>query len=278
MEKEKRINMLCFAVAVVTVAVLVYFGFRNLHAEMTESYHVVALGDSILGKARGEENIQVFFEEASGLTMYNGAFGGNSASAGDEDYRYSFHERSLNLWMLAEAICRKDFGIQFAELAASQVKVWYFEEVMEGLARIDFEKVDFLLIEFGANDYAFGRKLDNVDDAYDVYTYGGALRYSIKMLQETYPDMRIVLITPAPNTVAATESGTLEEYVNLEKEIAEQYQVDVIDVYNEIGFAGQDISLYLEDDLHLNEAGRRIYGAFLGQKVRELALQSGETA
>lgn len=270
LEKEKRIHLIYLASAVLIAAAVIYAGFLHVDAGMTKGYDVVALGDSILGKARGSENIQNVIEEVSGLTMYNGAFGGNTAGAWEEDYRYSFHDRSLNLWKLTEAVCRKDFGEQLADLAASQVKVWYFDEVMQGLTEIDFTQVRMLLLEFGTNDYAFGIPLDNQEDARDVCTYGGALRYSVELLQETYPNIKIVLVTPLPCLLRATESGTLEEYVALEKKIAEEYQIAIIDAYEEAGFDETNLSLYLEDDLHLNADGRRIYGAFLGEKVKEL--------
>lgn len=253
--------------------------YQNVDAEMTASYNVVAIGDSIIGKERDGDGVHAFFTEASGLTMYNGAFGGSCASASGDDDKYSYNEESLNLCRMAEAICQKDFGVQRADMSASRVKSWYFDEAMQELAKIDFEQVDFLLIEFGVNDYSSGRKLDNPEDLYDVYTCGGALRYALQMLQKTYPNLHLVMITPIycwlPEHDVCTKEdfgyGTLDQFVELEREIAAAYDVDLIDMFAESGFDESNILDYTEDGEHLNEEGRRIYGAYLGERIKEMA-------
>ncbi len=279
MEKAKHKNLICFFAACCIVAILLYFWFQSVDAEMTDSYQVVALGDSIIGRERGESGIHAYVEELTGLTMYNGAFGGNCASAGEDAGRYSFHEESLNLYSLTESICDKDFRVQRADLAANQVKIDYFNEVLQGLRKIDFNKVDIVLLEFGLNDYAFGRKTDNPDDPYDVHTYGGALRYSIERLQGTYPELKLVLVTPSYFMISGkyycTEKdyggGTIDEYLELEKEIAEEYGLDFIDAFSECGIDKSNVLSYTEDSTHLNSEGRRIYGTFLAEKIKELS-------
>lgn len=82
-----------------------------------------------------------------------------------------------------------------------------------------------LIIEHGVNDYLSGCPVDNKEDPYDAYTYGGALRTCLKLLQENYPKLRIVLVTPTYCWLLAEEKtceqkdygqGILEEYVNTE--------------------------------------------------------------
>ena len=62
---------------------------------------------------------------------------------------------------MTEAVGYRDFGVLKADIAASRVKADYFEETLEQLAVADFNQADILLLEFGANDYTAGRKLDN---------------------------------------------------------------------------------------------------------------------
>lgn len=267
-----------FAAAAVIAGFLLYLFWGSVDAEMTVSYDAVVLGDSIIGKEHDGSGVHYYFQEASGFTMYNGAFGGNCASAGEKDNHYSYNEESLSLCRMAEAICSRDFGVQLADIGASQVKLDYFKETMEGLAGIDFEQVDMLLLEFGFNDYSSGRRLDNPEDPYDVYTCGGAMRYAIELFQKTYPDLRIVIVTPCYCWISGYEDctkedfgyGTLEKYVALEKEIAAEYGVDVVDIFYGLGFNESNIFSYTQDGIHLNPEGRRVYGTFLGEKVREL--------
>lgn len=230
--KKDNKKYLSITAAFVMAGVLLLFGYQNVDAEIEDRHwDVVVLGDSIIGKEREEGTIHEYFEEYSGLSMLNAAFGGNCASMGENSYRYSYYEESLSLCRLAEAVCYKDFAVQKADLAASQTKAEYFEEVLAGLAAGDLDQTDILLLEFGVNDYTAGRRLDNPEDRFDVYTYGGALRYAIELFREAYPNLEIILVTPAYCHIDGYENcleedfggGTLDQYADMEKEIAAEY-------------------------------------------------------
>lgn len=268
------------AAACVICAFLLYFGYRNVDAGIEDRHwDVIALGDSIIGKEREDGPIHVYFEEYSGMTMLNAAFGGNCASVGENADRYSYNDESLSLCRLAEAVCYRDFGVLKADMAASRVKADYFEETLEQLAAADFNQTDILLLEFGANDYTAGRKLDNPEDPTDIYTYGGALRYAIELLREAYPDLKIVLVTPLYCHLVERENclkedfggGTLDEYADLEKRIAEEYGLDVVDVFYEIGIDESNVMEYTRDGMHLRHEGRQFYARFLAEKIEELS-------
>lgn len=285
MEKENFLKKrkaykkyLSIAAAFVISGILLYFGYCNLEAETAkQSYDIVALGDSIIGKERDGSCIQARVEEYTDVSMLSGAFGGNLASRGEDADRFSQHEESLNLYAVAESLCQRDFGVQKADLAASQTKAWYFEDALKGLEGADLSRTDILLLEFGVNDYMAGKALDNPEDPYDIDTYGGALRYSIELFEETYPDLEIVLVTPAFCHVVdrgfCTEAdfggGTLEGYVEQEKAIAVQYGLRVVDVFHEFGMDETNVMELTEDGMHLNPEGRNAYARFL---VEELGL------
>lgn len=240
-------------------------------------WDVVAIGDSIIGKEREDGKVEEYFTAYSGLTMLNGAFGGNCASVGENAYRYSYHEESLTLYGLAKAVCYRDFGVQWADLAASQTKIWYFEEVLSGLARADLRRTKLLLLVFGSNDYMAGRKLDDSENPYNAETYGGALRYAIELFQKTYPNLSIALATPpfSQNDEYGTcleadfGGGTLDQYADLGKEIAAEYGLVLVDAFYELGFDETNVKEYTEDGMHLNQAGRQKYARFLAEKLGE---------
>jgi hypothetical protein len=275
-KKETYKKLSGIAAAIVIAGALLYFGYCDLEAETArQPYRIVALGDSIIGKERDSTCIQARMEEYTGVSVLSGAFGGNLASRGKDADRFSWHEESLNLYSLAEALCRKDFGVQKADLAASQTKAWYFEEALEGLEGADLAQTDILLLEFGVNDYMAGKALDDPEDPLDINTYGGALRYSIELFEKTYPDLEIVLVTPAFCHVVdhgfCTDvdfgGGTLEIYVEREKEIAGQYGLRVIDVFYEFGMDETNVMDLTEDGMHLNLEGREAYARFLAEKL-----------
>ena len=67
----------------------------------------------------------------------------------------------------------------------------------------------------------------------------------------------------------------LEDYVNLELEIAKEFHVDILDNYHESGIGGsfEDWEKYTTDGLHLNEDSRRLIAERIAQVLR---LSDGE--
>lgn len=272
--------------ALVICGILLGSGYRSVEAGIEDkAWDVVVTGDSIIGKDRTDGSVNEYFEAYSGMTMLNGAFGGNCASVGEDADRYSFHEESINLYNLAKAACCRDFGVQWADLAASQTKIGYFEEALENFSSADLRQTKFLMLSFGTNDYTNGREPDDPDDPYNVETYGGALRSAIELFQETYPDLKIVLVTPPYCHLSGQEDcfqakyggGTLDQYVEVEKSIGAQYDgVYVIDAFWESGIDESNYNEYMEGGLHLNKAGRELYGRFLAEEMKKLSEETEE--
>lgn len=246
----------------------------------TVSFDVVATGDSIIGKERTDGAVNEYFEQYSGLTMANGAFGGNCASVRGDAGRYARHEESITLPRLAEAICYQDFGAQWADLAASRMTIGYFEESMRNLAEADFRKAKALMLAFGTNDYLSGKAPDDPSDPFNTETYGGALRYAVDLLQKTYPELEVVLVTPLfchiperDNCFEQTFYGgeTLDKYADVAKAVAAQYGLYVIDALYGAGIDEGNYEEYTDGGgLHLNKAGRERYARFLAEETRKL--------
>ncbi len=252
--------------------------FRELQKE---TYRIVCLGDSIIGNERGKDSITGIMEALLGEPVYNGAFGGSTMSCREAEDRAAVTTDTLSLVKLSEAIAQKDFYVQNAGVTRCAV-MEYFPEAVYGFQNIDFDKTEILIIEHGVNDYQTGVPLDNPDNSYDVYTFGGALRYSLETLEEAYPELRIILVTPTYCWYLFKESncqevdngnGILEDYVNLELEIAAQYGIEVLDNYHESGIGDSGIfeewEIYTQDGLHLNETGRRLVAERIVQFIRE---------
>jgi len=196
-KKQLMYSLILWLVAVIAAGCFVLSFFSSVNNRAAKDYDIVLLGDSIAGKERLFTTVDSRISEITGKTIYNGAFGGSCASTANYDMRYDYHEDSLNLCRFIDAICQQDLGIQLSDLPNNQFQSWYFPESLKEMETIDYEKVDVFVLQHGTNDYSGGRPLDNQDNPKDIYTYGGALRYSIERLQETYPDAEIVLVTPA---------------------------------------------------------------------------------
>ncbi len=272
--KTDRLNVLCGLGALLLVATLAVLCFgipRN-----ADQYDIVLLGDSVLANqpSMGGDKVHHYLQKELGKEVFEGAFGGSSmANRAYESLSFCVTEWSMV--NLSKMICDKDFRSAKAAMSYAyqyrynnrQVFEGY-KDKMEGLSEIDFSKVEVLIIEHGTNDYNSGVRLDNEQDLYDEDTFGGGLRSVLKRLRETYPNLRIVLVTPAYCEVGGAHSsddkdwggGYLYQYVGKEIEIAKQFQVDVIDMYHNSGIHKGNVKDYTTDGLHLNDSGVALWG------------------
>lgn len=248
-------------------------------AEADTPYNMVVLGDSILGQIRDETGIPYQVADALGMTVFNGALGGTCMGRLELNGYADYTKDALSLASISKSIVAKDFRMQkLVELDENGTE--YFGETIEQLSRIDFSKVELLLIGYGVNDYHAGEVIVKEEAPYDEYTYVGALRSAVRTLQNTYPDMRIVLAT-APYTWYTNEGLTceeyvlggniLEDYVNAELEVAEELGVEIIDLYHGIfpHDTWEDWQQYSADGLHPNEAGRNLLSQIIIDYLKE---------
>lgn len=273
---KKSVIIYCAAL----VIALVLAGTSLCEKEKELQYDIVVLGDSIVGNSAGSTNMTTIVEERLGKTVFRGALGGTRMSVGKGQMWGSISSMEWSMVKLAEAICYNDWKSQKATMeyanSYSEVNAQaldYFAETMDGLTRIDFSKVEILLIEHGTNDYNSGQPVDNPNDLYDETTFGGALRRSLSLLQETYPNLRIIIISPIYCELGENhakcydtsygEGGILDAYVQVEKEIAQEFGVEWIDAYENCGIWEDNGDYYLSDFLHLTEAGHELMGNFI---------------
>lgn len=234
------------------------------------TYKIVCLGDSNFGNYQNETGIVSHLEKKLGEPVLNGGFGGSmlvSVSGRKTEYH-----SVLSMYNLAISICNDNFGVQKSAIdnIGRTDYIGYYKNTLDKLASVDFDSVETLIIEHGVNDYLVGVPIKNGVDKYDSDTFGGALRCILKMLQEEYPDMRIILVTPPYCAPFGSDylprpceeynygGGYLEEYVNEELEIAKEMGVEVIDLYHMIDLDADNFPQYLFDGLHFNEIGREV--------------------
>ncbi len=261
-----KTNIIYFCISLV-LFLLLCLGVSCIKKEDSITYPIVCLGDSILGATRDETAVTYLLQEKIGIEVFNGALGGTTLSRQDQKRRLGYNKDGLSLVGIAQAIAYQDFGVQ-RTINVHEPGTDYFKETVDELAMIDFSQVEILFIDHGINDYNASLPIYNEEDKYDEYSYTGALRSSIKMLQYKYPDLRIILITPTYSWFLSLEQtceeryanyGYLEDYVNAELLVAEELGVEIIDHYHDFypHENWEDWSIYTADGLHPNEAGRR---------------------
>lgn len=275
---KKKLDLLIKCIAAVLAlgmfCVLVFWS-KDFDKGTDTSYKVVCMGDSNFGNVRDESGIVELMEEQLGENTLNGAFGGSMLVA--KEGTKTEYQSVLSMHNLAISICNRNFGTQKAAIEALNRRsgVENYVETLNELSDVDFDAVELLIIEHGVNDYLSGIPIKNGIDLYDTSTFCGTLRTVITMLQEEYPDMRIVLVTPsycAPTEEDGTYrycdeinygGGYLEDYVNAELEVAEEMNVEIVDLYHLLDMNKDNFDTYLYDGLHFNEYGREIVADIL---------------
>lgn len=265
---NKKTILYAVIAVVVFLAVFILTFSRRTPEKNSRQVQLVTFGDSVFGEVRDGTGIPDQVAEQMGMSFYNGAFGGTQVGRGDAEYRLAYGKDAFSLVGLSKSVYAEDFGVQ-QTIRLKESSTDYFEEVIDGLALIDFSKVELILIQHGLNDFYAGVPIRNEEDPYDEYTFSGALRTALKLLREKCPEAEIVLVTPTYTWYFYEQLtceeydvgyGSMEAYVAAEKAVAEEFGIEVIDLYHDFFPHEQwsDWELYTRDGLHPNEAGRKL--------------------
>lgn len=256
--------------------------------ERSGGANIVLMGDSIFANNRDTEtSICAEIGKALGCTVLDLSFGGSTMAYSDRDGRPDYTYDAVSMASLAQAIITNDFRYQ----TNAGIKVTgtdYFPERISALSEIDFDLVDILVLEHMLNDYQKGIPARADSDKYDEYTYEGALRTIIEELQKKYPELTIVLVTP-PETWYFTEDGMhssceldlgggkITEYIEVQKEIALEYNlqcIDLYDLYRSNGIVcddeGNELNYwdgYTIDDIHPNFLAIELIGKKISESI-----------
>ena len=115
-------------------------------------------------------------------------------------------------------------------------------------------------------------------------TFYGDVDELMRGLKQDYPEAKIIFATPLPNVLhdylRNQRSYLLPQrvYADAVKELAEQYGIDVIDLYNSNLLDTHDaqvISTYMPDGVHGNPAGYQVLAEHMARNIIEIVKQDG---
>lgn len=171
----------------------------------------------------------------------------------------------ISLYDVVDGVTKGD--ISAVTEAAAGISDTAYNKALK-LEGIDMSMVDCAVIFYDLSDYIDHRNIYNPGDEDDVTTFCGALSASIKLIQERYPYIRIVVLSvPAcgktiddyyvDGTIVDLANGTLNDYLGWEVNVCATRGVSFIDLYfGAIHVENRD--RLLRDDYHLNEEGARV--------------------
>lgn len=147
----------------------------------------------------------------------------------------------------------------------------YMTERWNKFKALDFNKVDFVVVAYGTNDWGYALTLDNDSDSMDTNTILGSLRYGITQLLTKYPHLKIYVATPnfryklgsddSLNSDILSKNGLyLYELGDKIKEVCDKIHVNCLNHYRNSGLNIYTASYYLTDGTHRNKEGAELLG------------------
>lgn len=236
---------------------------------------ILALGNAPFAD-NGEDNYLVkAFEEKTGANVINGSIEDSIQTRkkpiGDESEIYD----AFSLYNCALALTTGDFSLMDERAANLDGNI---QRGVAALKNTDMTKVDCLVICYDISDYVALSNVYNPADDADINTFCGSLYAACELIQEKYPYIRIVVMSPfaSGKTIdgnyydAATfnlSNGVITDYIGQEVATCATRGVSYLDLFfGAINVENKDD--YLENDYHLNEAGAEVVANRFASKIQ----------
>ena len=238
---------------------------------------IVTLGNAPFSDERGSTGLAEMIAQRCDAVVYNCAFPDSYLSMKYQEYSDSYPQDALSLYLVTASLCGGDFTLM--EHAAGLVEdTEGTREALDTLKSVDFSTVDMIVIMYDLSDYKDDRPVMDENNDINLLTWNGALNASIGLIKQTYPYIRIVVLSPSygqytdenGNLINAdTEdlgNGTLPDYILHEIDVAMANGVSILDNYYGSVTENQAEEC-LTDGYHLNEAGRERIARRFAEKI-----------
>lgn len=236
-----------------------------------ENPTVVFLGNAPFADDRySDDNLVNIIGRTGNATVYNCAISGSYLAALNPAYDPNTQPMdAFNFYWMTQYIC-SDVVDHYYDLAKEQLGDRLPEgadEAIHTLNSLDFNTVDVIAIMYDASDYLAGHEMYSDTNNTDIMQFTGNLEAGIQLLQSTYPNIRIIVMSPN-YAFAVNDNGeyvssdaytygqdVLSTYVIKQCVSTTSYGVSFVDnLYGTI--TEENAEEYLSDNLHLNKKGR----------------------
>lgn len=202
------------------------------------------------------------------VTVYNASFEGSTISNADAYITDETLTDMFNLYWIARGMTTSDFSLQDNAITIIDEKREEYEETLSLLKELDYSTIDTLVIFYDALDYQKNRPVMDEQLDNNTATYTGAMSATLDLIQEKYPFIRIIIMSPSYNLYLDEDgkehngdthdlgNGSMPTYLLKLIDIAQHHDVSIIDNY--YGTINEDnYKKYLDDHIHYNEEGRK---------------------
>ena len=226
---------------------------------------ILCLGNNPFTDDRSEHGLAAQIAAKTDSVVYDCAFPNSSAACKYPVYNPEYTRDHFNLYYVTECFRNNEFTA-IASIARDEPDPIY-QETVETMEQVDMDKVDVIVIMYDSTDYNMGTPSDNPANPYDVTAFTGGLRTTINNIKETWPYIRIFVMSPTyaqymdedgelhNGTTTDLGNGTLNHYLVKQSDAVMDCGVSFIDNY--FGTINEDnYQQYMTDYMHYNDAGR----------------------
>jgi lysophospholipase L1-like esterase len=165
-------------------------------------------------------------------------------------------------------------GMMFSDYGGEEMSLDYN---FDNVTNIDS---DIIVVFAGVNDYLSApdnKRFGNIKDTTSTAGYCGAVRSFMKKLQNNYSDKDVFFVLmydvrpeSAPNYSDVTKELELNDYLEVQRQLAKEYGFNVIDLYS-IGYMDCTDSAseeyFLNDALHPSDTGNIMLGEHIAAEL-----------
>lgn len=235
---------------------------------------IVVFGNAPFADNRdSKDNLANMIADATGATVYNCSVTGSYLAS--EWPFFDANEKPMDAycfyWLVTLAVngANAQYYADAASVLGDDIPP-DAQEVYDTLTTLDFSTVDVITIMYDATDYLMGHEMYDDANSTNIQQFTGNLEAGIELLQDTYPNIRIIVLSPTYAYAIDEETG---EYVSSD---IYRYGQDVLSTYvimqynscisrsvsfvdNLYGTITEDNAQdYLTDNVHLNADGRKL--------------------
>ena len=189
--------------------------------------------------------------------------------AGASLYENCYVEVLKRKFSLAEA---RNYGIGGTRIARQRIpsaEAKFDRDFPSRVGEME-EDADMVVVFGGTNDHGHGDAPIGCESDRTPDTFIGACHTLYASLKEKF-SCPIVVLTPLHRALENREDGIeLKDYVNLIKEIAPQYGLPVLDLYEKSAINIATLSELTGDGLHPNDRGHEILAEEIGKYLQTL--------
>ena len=247
---------------------------KRLETNYEDGLTIVAFGNAPFADDRdSDDSLAGMIEEMTGATVYNCSISGSYLASQSPFLNASESPMdAFTFYWLAMLSTGSDIILSYNEAkeVLGEDLPPEAEEVINTLTTLDFSTVDVIAVLYDATDYLLGHQMYSDQNSTDIEQFTGNLEAGIEVLQDLYPHIRIIVMSPPyaysdqldekgnyiSSDIARYGQDVLSTYVIKEFSSCASRSVTFID--NLYGTITEDNAhKYLIDNLHLNTAGRK---------------------